>query len=235
MGGAGADRHWPLAFGVYSISRRARQRLPLHARRRAVPLAVLLAGPRQTRAPHQLHVRVLRHVGPARVPAHLLLLPQGVLPRVLPGPARCAVAGSGAALPGRDALPFVLLNFHRFFLYLAAIVSGSSGTTRSGRSVQGRRRLAHFGVGLGSLIMLVNVILLSVHVRVQLTAPPDRRQAELLHVLAGRAHASSALAMGHGLQPPPHGACLDQPREVGLTDLYIRLIASGAFTDPKIF
>ncbi len=78
-------------------------------------------------------------------------------------PPGCAVAGlNRGRYRGETRFPFILMNLHRFFFYIATIVlvllwydavrafffRGSDGSL-------------HLGVGLGSLIMLANVVLLS--------------------------------------------------------------------------
>ncbi len=84
---------------------------------------------------------------------------RGLLPRL---PRRSAgVRGRGAAVHRRyrmeAALPFILQNLHRFFLYLAVSCSSSSGS---------RSRSSFVGpdgprIGLGSVILLVDVMLLT--------------------------------------------------------------------------
>jgi hypothetical protein len=153
-------------------------------------------------------------------------------------PPACAVAGlSRRRYRGETRLPFILMNLHRFFLYLATIVlallwydavrafffRGSDGSLR-------------FGVGLGSLIMLANVVLLSLFtfgcnslrhlVGGKLDCFTCSNVARTRHtlwrrvgVLNGRHMQWAWISLGG----------------VGLTDLYIRLASAGVFHDPRIF
>jgi hypothetical protein len=78
-------------------------------------------------------------------------------------PPGCAVAGlQRRRYAGETRFPFVLQNAHRFFFYLAVVVLGFLwfDAVRSFffRSAGGSYS---FGVGLGSLIMVANVVLLS--------------------------------------------------------------------------
>ena len=105
---------------------------------------------------------------PLGLPRHLLLLPQGVLPIVLPVPPACAVTGPRRRrYRGEAAFPYVLMNAHRFFLYLATIVLGFLWYDAGARLLLPRPgRLAALGVGVGSLVLVANVVLLSaVHLR----------------------------------------------------------------------
>jgi len=153
-------------------------------------------------------------------------------------PPSCAVASlRRGKYKGETRFPFVLMNLHRFFLYLSTIVlvflwvdairaflfKGSGGSLG-------------FGVGLGSLVMLVNVILLSAF---------TFGCNSLRHLIGGKLNCftSSPVARsrhklwrwvsalnGHHMQ-----MAWISLASVGLTDLYIRLMCAGVFTDPKIF
>ena len=93
-----------------------------------------------------------------------------------------------------------------------------------------------FGVGLGTLVMLANVVLLTVF---------TFGCNSLRHLIGGRLDCftcsaaartrHTALAWRQRAQRPSHAVGVDQPRRVGLTDLYIRLASAGVFHDPRIF
>jgi hypothetical protein len=75
-------------------------------------------------------------------------------------PPACAVAEpAGRRYNGETRFPFNLGNYHRFFLYLAIIVLIFLWKD----AIQAFIFPNGFGVGLGSLLMLVNVVLLSVY------------------------------------------------------------------------
>ena len=152
-------------------------------------------------------------------------------------PPACAVAGPrGRRYTGESRFPFVLNNLHRFFLYLTLVVVGFLwyDAIRSFffRNANGS---LHFGIGLGSLIMLVNVILLSGFtfgcnsmrhlVGGKLDCFTCSRSAQVRHrawlgvTALNRFHMQWAWV---------------SLVAVATTDLYIRLAASGVFTDPRI-
>jgi len=92
-----------------------------------------------------------------------------------------------------------------------------------------------FGVGLGSLVLLFNVILLTVYAL---------SCHSLRHLLGGRLDCFSCAALG-GARHTTWGwlSVLNERHmlyawisliTVGLTDLYVRLVASGTITDLRI-
>jgi len=153
-------------------------------------------------------------------------------------PPACAVGGPRRRrYRGESALPFILQNLHRYFLYLATIVLGflAYDAVRSFffRSADGS---LHVGVGVGSLVMTVNVVLLSFFtfgcnsVRHLIGGKLDcftcSLAARTRHKLWRRA---SVLNAGHMLW-----AWLSLA-SVGLADLYVRLASLGVFHDPRLF
>ena len=109
-------------------------------------------------------------------------------------------AEAEAATAARRRSPFVLQNAHRYFLYLAPRRARLPlGTTPAARSSSRRPDGSlEFGIGLGSLVLLGNVVFLSAFtLRLQLAAPPRRREPRLLHVLRVGARAALALAARH--------------------------------------
>jgi hypothetical protein len=152
-------------------------------------------------------------------------------------PPACAVAGaSRRRYRGETAFPYILQNIHRYFFYLATIVLGFLwyDTVRAFlfRSPDGS---LEFGVGLGSLVMLANVILLT-----QFTFGCN----SLRHLIGGRLDCFTCSATARTRHRLWRGvSALDQHHmlwawislsSVALTDLYIRLAAAGVFTDPRI-
>ena len=92
-----------------------------------------------------------------------------------------------------------------------------------------------FGVGIGSLVLLFNVILLTVYAL---------SCHSLRHLLGGRLDCFSCVALG-GARHTTWGwlSVLNERHmlyawisliTVGLTDLYVRLVASGTITDLRI-
>ncbi len=72
-------------------------------------------------------------------------------------PPACAVAEPHASYTGETRFPLILQNAHRYFFY-AAIVVSLVNTYDVVRAFHGRD--GGFGIGLGTIVMLVNVVLL---------------------------------------------------------------------------
>ncbi|HUO74979.1 MAG TPA: hypothetical protein VMU39_29720 [Solirubrobacteraceae bacterium] len=152
-------------------------------------------------------------------------------------PPACAVAGrSRGRYRGETRFPFILQNVHRYFLYLATIVLVFLwyDTVRAFlfRTSDGS---LEFGAGLGSLVMLANVILLTVF---------TFGCNSLRHLIGGRLDCFTCSASARTRHKLWRGVSVFNSHHmlwawvslgaVGLTDLYIRLAASGVFHDPRI-
>jgi hypothetical protein len=152
-------------------------------------------------------------------------------------PPACAVGESGKRnYKGETAFPFILQNVHRYFLYLAIIfILFLWHDAYQAFFFIGRLRVEEFGIGLGSLIMLANVILLTLY---------TLSCHSLRHLAGGKLDCFSCTSFG----PPRHTAwsrlsILNERHmlfawasliSVGFTDFYIRMLASGAFKDIRI-
>jgi len=153
-------------------------------------------------------------------------------------PPACAVSESGKRnYEGETAFPFILQNIHRYFLYLAILFILFLWRDAFNAFIQVDPRLHNleFGVGLGSLIMLANVILLTLY---------TLSCHSLRHLAGGKLDCFSCASFG----PPRHTAwswlsILNERHmlfawasliSVGFTDFYIRMLASGAFKDIRI-
>ncbi len=152
-------------------------------------------------------------------------------------PPACAVSESGARnYRGETSFPFILQNIHRYFLYLAILfLLFLWRDAYQAFFFIGRLRVPEFGIGLGSLIMLANVTLLTLY---------TLSCHSLRHLAGGKLDCFSCTAFG----PPQHTAWswLTKLNErhmllawsslisVGLTDFYIRMLASGIFKDLRI-
>jgi hypothetical protein len=152
-------------------------------------------------------------------------------------PPACAVSESGKrSYKGETAFPFILQNVHRYFLYLAIIfILFLWHDAYQAFFFIGRLRVQEFGIGLGSLIMLANVILLTLY---------TLSCHSLRHLAGGKLDCFSCTSFG----PPRHTAwsrlsVLNERHmlfawasliSVGFTDFYIRMLASGAFKDIRI-
>ena len=122
-------------------------------------------------------------------------------------PPACAVAEPHAKYTGETRFPLILQNVHRYFFY-AAIVVSLINTYDAFDGFHGKD--GGFGIGLGTLIMLVNVVLpLALHGVLPLLPPPHRRPAQALLQAPG---ALPAVDPGVAAQHPAHAARLDHAR-----------------------
>ncbi|HEX3186961.1 MAG TPA: hypothetical protein VHQ94_19340 [Pyrinomonadaceae bacterium] len=147
-------------------------------------------------------------------------------------PPACAVGeGRSRRYRGETAFPLVLQNLHRYFLYLALLFliilwyDAFHAFWFNGR----------FGIGVGSVVLLVNIVLLSLY---------TVSCHSLRHLAGGRVDCFSCVAFGGAR----HGAWkrltfLNERHmlfawlslfSVGLADLYIRLVASGTIHDLRL-
>jgi hypothetical protein len=150
-------------------------------------------------------------------------------------PPACAVAGR-QGYSGESRFPFVLQNLHRYFLYFATIVLGFLwyDTVRAFLFETGSGSL-EFGIGLGSLVLLANVLFLSAF---------TFGCNSFRHLVGGRldCFTCSRTARARGRAYLKIGRLNVRHAEwawislvsVALADLYVRLAASGAFDDPRI-
>jgi hypothetical protein len=148
-------------------------------------------------------------------------------------PAACAVRDAGSGYTGETRFPLILQNFHRYTWYVAiffivvlawdALLAfrfpAPDGTTR-------------FGIGVGTLVMWINVILLAGYT---FSCHSCR------HVCGGHINefskAPTRYALWRGItrlnERHPMFAWLSL-FSVGLTDLYIRLVSMGVIRDLRI-
>jgi hypothetical protein len=161
-------------------------------------------------------------------------------------PVACGVGEPRHGYRGETAFPFILQNVHRFFMYAAVIFIGIlgwdvveaarwpiNGVLADGTMAAGGRT---FGVGVGTIIMAVNVILLSCY---------TFGCHSLRHLVGGQVDCFSCARGGRGRYRVWRGVSALNGRHmlwawcslfsVALTDLYIRLCASGAIHDPRLF
>jgi len=152
-------------------------------------------------------------------------------------PPACAVSESGKrSYSGETSFPFILQNIHRYFLYLAILfLLFLWHDAYQGFFFSGRLGLQEFGIGVGSLILLANVTLLTLY---------TFSCHSLRHLAGGKLDCFSCSAFG----PPKHAAwswitTLNERHmllawssliSVGLTDFYIRMVAAGIFKDVRI-
>jgi hypothetical protein len=153
-------------------------------------------------------------------------------------PPACAVAGlSRRRYRGENAFPYVLQNVHRYFLYLAVIVLGFLWYD-TGRAFlfRGSDGALEAGLGLGTLVLLVNVVPLSLF---------TFGCNSVRHLIGGKLDCFTCSAAARARHKLWRGVTVLNLRHrdwawlslfsVVLADLYVRLASAGVFHDPRIF
>jgi hypothetical protein len=149
-------------------------------------------------------------------------------------PVNCAVGEPRKSYLGERYLPLVLQNVHRYFFYLAVIFIGIlAWDAWLSLWFTGADGVKHFGVGVGSLVLIVNVFLLGAY---------TFGCHSLRHLIGGFLDAKSkapACAKGYSCV-----SCLNSRHMlwawlslfwVGFTDVYIRLCAMNIWHDFRLF
>jgi hypothetical protein len=145
-------------------------------------------------------------------------------------PAACAVREPHARYSGETRFPLIMQNLHRFFFYLVILISvlNTYDVTQAFRGPNG-----DFGFGVGSLIMLVNVILLWAY---SLSCHSCR------HITGGRLKNFSTHPVRYWIWTQVSKLNTRHMQlawttlgTLMLTDLYIWLVAAGVFSDPRFF
>jgi len=146
-------------------------------------------------------------------------------------PPACAVADAHSSYSGESRFPLILQNLHRYFFFVAAFFN----VILTIDAVEAFRLPGDggFGVSVGTLVLVANAALLwlyslSCHAARHMcggnvkvfSAHPVRQKAWRLLSRLNAKHMQFAWI---------------SLVVVALTDLYVRLVASGTFTDPKIF
>jgi len=146
-------------------------------------------------------------------------------------PPACAVAEPHASYSGETRFPLVLQNIHRYFFYFAILVAG----ILTYDAVLGFRDPAgQWGhAGLGTLVLLVNIVLIWAYT---LSCHSCR------HIVGGRLKHFSKHPVRYRmwsfvgkLNARHMQLAWASLISVGVADLYVYLLASGAFTDPHFF
>src|SRR2546429_31235 len=146
-------------------------------------------------------------------------------------PPACAIQElKGGRYPGEPRFPWVLNNYHRYFLLLSVVVIVFLWVD----VVRAFPSHAHFFIGLGSLILLLNVALLSLY---PFTCHSFR------YVMGGRIDAFSRVLAGKlwhrvvmllNWANPRHGLyAWVSMFSVALTDVYVRLLMAGVLHEPR--
>jgi hypothetical protein len=145
-------------------------------------------------------------------------------------PAACAVREPHASYSGETKFPLIMQNLHRYFFYMVVLISALNtyDVTQAFRGPNGG-----FGFGLGSIIMLINVVLLWGYT---LSCHSCR------HITGGRLKHFSRHPVRYWiwqkiswLNARHMQLAWTTLATLMITDLYVMLVASGAFSDPRFF
>ncbi len=146
-------------------------------------------------------------------------------------PPACGVAEPHGSYSGETRLPLILNNIHRYFWYAAVVVALilSYDTVLTFRDAHDH----WFHMGLGSLIFLVNIVLIWLYT---LSCHSCR------HIVGGRLRHFSKHPVRYKAWTWVSKLNGDHARyawlslfSVAIADLYVLLISSGAFSDPRFF
>jgi hypothetical protein len=146
-------------------------------------------------------------------------------------PPACAVGEPKRKYKGETAFPFLLQNLHRYFFYLAVLFLAFLWYDAAiAFDFDG-----HFGIGLGTVIMVVNVTMLTLY---------TFSCHSLRHLAGGKLDCFSCATFGKPRYGAWRGVTFLNERHmqlawtslvtVGLTDFYIRMLAAGWIHDPRI-
>jgi hypothetical protein len=132
---------------------------------------------------------------------------------------------------GETSFPLILQNLHRYFFYAAAVFLVILWYD----AIAAFRFGGHFGIGVGSLVLLVNIVLLSLYT---LSCHSWR------HLIGGKVDCFSCTAFGGArYQGWRWTSVLNEHHmlwawasliSVGFADFYVRLLASGAVRDFRL-
>ncbi|MBV9342381.1 MAG: succinate dehydrogenase [Acidobacteria bacterium] len=146
-------------------------------------------------------------------------------------PPACAVAERKRNYCGETRFPFILQNVHRYFMYLAIVFLVFLWHDALHAFVFADR----FGVGLGTLVLLVNVMLLTLYFS---------SCHSLRHLLGGKLDCFSCTNFGNARHSTWRGLSFLNEHHmlfawtslfsVGLADFYVRLVSSGAIRDLRL-
>jgi hypothetical protein len=149
-------------------------------------------------------------------------------------PPACTVGEPRSSYRGERSFPLVLQNTHRFFLYLAIpflLILGYD-VWRALWFEDAATGAAELGVGVGTLVLAVNVVLLGGY---------TFGCHSLRHLIGGRKDELSKAPLQHACY---RGVCAFNRRHmtwawlslfwVAFSDLYVRMLSMGVWTDWRI-
>jgi len=147
-------------------------------------------------------------------------------------PPSCAVGEPKRKYSGETKFPFILQNLHRYALYLAIIFLAFLWKD----AVQAFFFDGKLGMGVGTLVLLVNICLLTIY---------TLSCHSLRHLAGGKLDCFSCATFGKPRHTAWRGLTFLNERHmlfawlslfsVGFADFYVRLVSSGAIQDVRIF
>jgi hypothetical protein len=147
-------------------------------------------------------------------------------------PPSCAVGEPSRRYSGETKFPFILQNLHRYALYLAIIFLAFLWKD----AFQAFFFDGEFGVGVGTLVLLINICLLTIY---------TLSCHSLRHLAGGKLDCFSCASFGKPRHSVWRGLTFLNERHmlfawlslfsVGFADFYVRLVSSGAIQDVRLF
>ena len=146
-------------------------------------------------------------------------------------PPACAVAEPHRNYTGETRFPLIFQNLHRYFWYAAMVVAAILTYDTALAFRDENERWGH--MGLGTVIMVVNIVLIWLYT---LSCHSCR------HAVGGRLRHFSKHPIRYGLWTFVSRLNRDHARyawlslfSVAFADLYVYLLSTGAFDDPRFF
>lgn len=146
-------------------------------------------------------------------------------------PPACSVGEPRHRYRGETAFPLILQNLHRYFLYLALIFLVILWYD----AIAAFWFDGSFGIGIGSLALLANIVLLSFY---------TFSCHSFRHIVGGKVDCFSCVGLGGSRHAIWRSASFLNEHHmlfawlslfsVGLADLYVRLVASGSIQDVRL-
>jgi len=147
-------------------------------------------------------------------------------------PASCAVSeGEHRGYRGETSFPFILQNVHRYFFYIVTVIVGFLWYD----AIVAFKFPGGFGIGVGSVIMLVNVLFLTTY---------SASCHSLRHLVGGKLDCFSCVTLGKPRRSAWRFVTVLNEHHmlwawlslfsVALTDLYIRLVSAGVIRDIRL-
>jgi hypothetical protein len=148
-------------------------------------------------------------------------------------PPACAVAEPHAKYTGETRVPLIGNNIHRYFFYAGVVFNVILTYDAIVAFAFEKDGSKHFGIGLGSLVLLTNAVLLWLY---SLSCHSCR------HIMGGKLNHFSKHPMRYRfwqIVSKLNGSHMKYAWVslfgVALTDFYVRCLSTGLFNDPRFF